>query len=158
MNYAGAKRAAAPQQLTSRDAKHFLTNYKKAWETRDPELAASLFTRDAEYKTNPFSPAIRGREAIHDYWAGATGRQAEIRFNVASFIQCGFSLAAEWTCTYQDQSSGEKRELAGMLLADFYGTQVRRFREYWHSRPAGIRDDQASQAFPRTDSGIGGLR
>jgi hypothetical protein len=43
-------------------------------------------------------------------------------------------LAAEWTCTYQDRSSEVKKELAGMLFADFYGKQVRHFREYWHSR------------------------
>jgi hypothetical protein len=43
-------------------------------------------------------------------------------------------LAAEWSCTYRDRGSAEKKELAGMLFADFYGKQVRRFREYWHSR------------------------
>jgi len=43
-------------------------------------------------------------------------------------------LAAEWTCTYQDRASETKKELAGILFADFYGKQVRQFREYWHSR------------------------
>jgi hypothetical protein len=78
--------------------------------------------------------SIVGREAIHDYWAGTTGRQAEIHFTVGTFIRSGYMLAAEWTCTYQDRSSEVKKELAGMLLADFYGKQVRHFREYWHSR------------------------
>ena len=129
------KRAPTPQQsLTAADGKHFLAKFKKAWETRDADLAAGLFTRDAQYKQDPFSEAIVGREAIHDYWAGATGRQAEIHFTVGTFIRSGYMLAAEWTCTYQDRSSGEKRELAGMLFADFYGKQVRHFREYWLSR------------------------
>lgn len=134
MNHATAKRAPTPQPLTAKDVKHFLATYKKAWEMQDPELAAGLFTRDAEYKQHPFATAIVGREAIHDYWAGATGRQKDIHFTVGSVIQCGFLLAAEWNCIYQDVSTGEKKEIAGMLLADFYGTQVRRFREYWHSR------------------------
>ena len=78
--------------------------------------------------------AIVGREAIHDYWAGATGRQEDIHFTVGTCVHSGYMLAAEWTCTYQDRSSGDKKELAGMFLADFYGKQVRRFREYWLSR------------------------
>jgi nuclear transport factor 2 (NTF2) superfamily protein len=126
--------AKQPQALIATDVKHFLANYKKAWETRDADLAAGLFTRDAEYKQDPFGDAVVGREAIHDYWAGATGRQEDIHFTVGTFIHSGYMLAAEWTCSYQDRSSGEKKELAGMLLADFYGKQVRRFREYWHSR------------------------
>jgi hypothetical protein len=132
---AATKRAPTPQQgLTTTDVKHFLGKYKKAWETRDPDLAAGLFTRDAEYKANPFSEGIVGREAIHDYWAAATGGQEDIHFTVGTFIQCGYMLAAEWKCTYQDRSSRQRKELAGMLLADFYGKQVRRFREYWQSR------------------------
>jgi len=135
---AATKRAPIPQQqLTANDVKHFLANYKKAWETQDPYLAAGLFTRDAQYKQDPFGSAIVGREAIHDYWAGATGRQDDIHFTVGTVIQCGYIVAAEWTCIYKDRSSGENKELAGMLLADFYGKQVRRFREYWHSRKVG---------------------
>jgi nuclear transport factor 2 (NTF2) superfamily protein len=127
----------APQQpLSTSDATEFLIKYKEAWETRNAELAAGLFTRDARYKQHPFAEAIVGREAIHDYWAGATARQEEIRFTVGTFIHSGYMLAAEWTCTYKDCSSGDKKELVGMLFADFYGKQVRHFREYWHSRKA----------------------
>jgi ketosteroid isomerase-like protein len=61
--------------LRARDAKEFLKKYKKAWETRDADLAASLFTRDACYKENPFAEPVIGREAIDDYWAAATANQ-----------------------------------------------------------------------------------
>jgi ketosteroid isomerase-like protein len=120
--------------LKESDIKNFLSTYKKAWETCDAELAASLFTRDARYKQDPFGTAIVGREAIHNYWAAATGRQEDIRFSVEAFVHTGYLLAAEWTCSYIDTSSGERNQLAGMLLADFYGKQVRNFREYWRSR------------------------
>lgn len=119
--------------LKESDAKSFLTRYKKAWETRDADLAAGLFTRDAQYYQDPFTAPIVGREAIHNYWAGATGRQQDIHFAVGNFVQSGYILVAEWTCSYKS-SSGERNELAGVFLADFYGKQVRTFREYWHSR------------------------
>jgi len=120
--------------LSASDAKQFLKKYKEAWETRDADLAASLFTRDARYKENPFGEPIIGREAIHDYWAEATAQQEDIRFTVTNFLHAGYVLIAEWTCQFRDRTSGRQRELAGMFFADFYGNQVRAFREYWQSR------------------------
>ena len=120
--------------LSASDAKQFLKKYKQAWETRDADLAASLFTRDARYKENPFGEPIIGREAIHDYWAAATAQQEDIHFTVTNFLHTGYILIAEWTCQYRDLASGRPRELAGMFFADFYGNQVRAFREYWQSR------------------------
>lgn len=128
--------APAKPQLTLRasDAKDFLDKFKRAWETQDADLAASLFTRDARYKENPFGEPIIGREAIHDYWAEATRRQEDIRFVVTNSLHTGYVLIAEWTCKYRDRATGRRRELAGMFFADFYGNQVRAFREYWQSR------------------------
>lgn len=120
--------------LRASDADEFLAKYKKAWETRNVDLAASLFTRDAQYKQGPFEKPIVSREAIQNYWKAATERQEDIHFTVNNFFRIGYILVAEWTCTYRDRSSGERRELAGVFLADFYGTQVRTFREYWLSR------------------------
>jgi hypothetical protein len=128
-------RKPGPQlTLHTSDANEFLEKYKKAWETRDADLAASLFTRDARYKENPFGEPIIGREAIHDYWAAATAGQDDIRFAVTNSLHTGYVLIAEWSCAYRDRASGQRRELAGMFFADFYGNQVRAFREYWQSR------------------------
>jgi SnoaL-like protein len=106
---AAAKRPPIPQQqLTANDVKHFLVNYKKAWETRDPDLAAGLFTRDAQYKQDPFGSAVVGREAIHDYWAGATGRQDDTE------SRCGISAS---TGTLGGSEMMKKRLLHGFGLA-----------------------------------------
>jgi len=131
---APAAKPVRQESLHARDASHFLEKYKKAWETRDADLAASLFTRDARYKENPFGEPIIGREAIHDYWAAATPGQEDIHFAVTNSLHAGYVLIAEWTCAYRDRSSGHPRQLAGMFFADFYGNQVRAFREYWQSR------------------------
>ena len=112
----------------------FLAQYKEAWESRNADLAASLFTRDAHYWENPFGEAIVGREAIHAYWEAATRQQEDIHFAVKSSFHQKYTLVAEWICSYTHRPSGEHRELAGMLFADFYGGQVRTFREYWHRR------------------------
>ena len=129
-----SKAAKRPATLRITDARDFLAKYKQAWEERDPELAASLFTRDARYQVNPFAEPIVGREAIHDYWAGATSDQEDIRFAATNCVHSGYVLAVEWTCNYRDRASDERKELAGMFFADFYGKQVRHFREYYQSR------------------------
>ena len=41
---------------------------------------------------------------------------------------------AVWCGQITHGPSGERRELAGILIADFYGQQVRSFRECWHRR------------------------
>ena len=127
-------RSGRKAQLQAPTAKKFLAAYQEAWQSRNAELASNLFTRDAHYWESPFGEPIVGREAIHAYWRAATEDQEGIRFTVRSFFRAGYTLLAEWTCTYQHRPSGERRELAGMLLADFYGKQVRTFREYWHRR------------------------
>ena len=121
-------------QLRAIAARKFLAQYKEAWESKNADLAASLFTRDAHYWENPFGEAIVGREAIHAYWEAATREQEDIQFAVKSSFHQKYTLVAEWICSYTHRPSGERRELAGMLFADFYGGQVRTFREYWHRR------------------------
>lgn len=44
----GAKKRRVGQ-LKASAAKRFLAQYKEAWESRNADLAASLFTRDAHY-------------------------------------------------------------------------------------------------------------
>ena len=121
-------------QLRATVAEKFLAAYKEAWETCNAELAANLFTRDAHYWENPFGEPIVGREAVGAYWKAATETQDDIQFRVRHSFRVGYTLLAEWTCTYMHGPTGERRELAGVLLADFYGEQVRTFREYWHRR------------------------
>ncbi|MFB3916188.1 MAG: nuclear transport factor 2 family protein [Terriglobales bacterium] len=120
--------------LRTADTDKFLASFKEAWETRNAELAASLFTRDAYYRKDPFDAPIVGREAIHDYWHLATSVQKDVHFTVTNAFRSGYVLVAEWICTYCQRENGHRRELAGMFVADFYGKQVRNFRAYWHSR------------------------
>lgn len=127
----GSRRRA---KLDAATANKFLAAYKEAWETRNAELAANLFTRDAHYWETPFGEPIVGREGIATYWKKATEKQDKIQFKVVNSLQSRYTLFAEWTCTYTHRPTSERRELAGILLADFYGKQVRTFREYWHRR------------------------
>jgi hypothetical protein len=56
-------RTRSAATVSTSDATEFLIKYKEAWETRNADLAVGLFTRDAEYRQDPFGSAIVGREA-----------------------------------------------------------------------------------------------
>lgn len=133
-----AKRPLSRQKrqplLRTTDTNRFLASFKEAWETRNAELAASLFTRDARYMEHPFEPPVVGREAIHDRWHLFTASQQDVHFTVKNAFRNGYVLVVEWTCNYRHRESGQPGEIAGMFIADFYGKQVRSFRQYSHSR------------------------
>ncbi|MBI4462263.1 MAG: nuclear transport factor 2 family protein [Acidobacteria bacterium] len=118
------------------NARKFLDTYAKAWETRDAELAASLFCDHATYHEDPFGEPLVGREAIRTYWQNATSTQKDIDFLVREPVVRGNVLIAEWGCRYTHIPTGKRRDLRGVLIAEFKGERVEAFREYWHRREA----------------------
>ena len=125
-----AGKNSRPAAFRLAHAKRFLAAYKQAWEKRDAELAAHLFTRDVHYWEEPFARPIVGREDVYTHWKKFTHHQDHIHFYVQHFYRDAHMLVAEWTCTFALRPGGERRKLAGVFLADFYGRQVRSFRQY----------------------------
>ncbi len=60
------------ETLTVASLNRWLKKYKVAWESRDPEAAAALFTGNAEYYWTPFEEPKRGRSEIAKAWENAT--------------------------------------------------------------------------------------
>jgi hypothetical protein len=46
--------------MTSTDLTNWLKTYGQAWETRNPDAAAALFTEDAAYYETPFGSPLDG--------------------------------------------------------------------------------------------------
>ncbi|WP_432189816.1 nuclear transport factor 2 family protein [Streptomyces sp. Tue6028] len=69
---------AGTSKLREVDVTRWMDRYLKAWQTKDANLAASLFTRDAVYQAVPglADQMFRGRDEIHEYWTGVTASQA----------------------------------------------------------------------------------
>jgi hypothetical protein len=53
--------------MTKEDAIKLIEIYGRAWETKDPELIATIFTEEATYN-DPKEPENIGLEAIKEYW------------------------------------------------------------------------------------------
>ena len=111
----------------------WLDAYKRAWQEKDPEAAADLFTAEATYQETPFEAPVRGREGIRDYWWDATRYQEGIEFSSEILAATETDGIAHWHCGFTKLTSGSVVELDGIFLvrldADGKCTE---FREWWH--------------------------
>ena len=121
--------------LTEAALAAWLDAYGSAWESRDPDAAAALFTADALYRETPYAEPFRGRAEIRDYWEGVTADQADIVFEFTPIAVSGQTGVAEWSATFRSVSADVPVELAGVFVLGFAGNgEVRSLREWWHAR------------------------
>jgi len=58
----------------------WLQRFGRAWEERDPERAAALFSEDGCYRESPFDGPLCGTQEIHAYWSNLPAAREDIRF------------------------------------------------------------------------------
>ena len=112
--------------------KSWLDAYGRAWETKDPEAAAGLFTEDATYHETPFDEPMRGREEIVEYWSEVPRYQDHIRFSYE--ILAASEGVAHWSASFMRLPDRNPVELDGILLAKLTDGRCSEFREWWHRR------------------------
>ena len=112
----------------------WIEGYRFAWENRDPEAAARLFTPEATYRDNMFEEPHRGQEGVRAYWESVTETQSEVSVRMGRPFADGRRVTVEfWT---NMKISGEDVTLPGCLLLDFDDDWLcNRLREYWHFEP-----------------------
>lgn len=112
----------------------WIEGYRVAWESRDPEAAAALFTPGATYRSNIVEPAYQGQSGVRAYWESVTAAQTEVRVRMGRPFVDGARVTVEfWTTMRAD---GDPVTLPGCLLLDFNEAwECQRLREYWHFLP-----------------------
>jgi limonene-1,2-epoxide hydrolase len=112
----------------------WIEGYRLAWENRDPDAAAGLFTPDATYRSNIVEQEHRGQDGVRAYWASVTASQDDVHVRMGRPFVDGNRVAVEfWTSMKVD---GEPVTLPGCLLLDFSDDWTCwRLREYWHFVP-----------------------
>ena len=121
--------------LTATALDDWLAGYKGAWESRDPERAAALFTEHATYHETPFDAPKVGRNGIRDYWANVTADQQDVAVKAHVLAVAGQTGIARWSARFTSTSSGARIELDGVfvLMFDEQGL-CSELREWWHVR------------------------
>jgi len=113
----------------------WLDAYGHAWETRDPEAAVRLFTREATYHETPFDEPARGYAEILEYWSEGARSQEDVHFSHEILAVTEHEGIARWRANFTRVPSGAQVKLDGIFLvkldADGLCTE---FREWWHKQ------------------------
>jgi uncharacterized protein (TIGR02246 family) len=108
----------------------WVEGYQRAWEERDADAAAVLFSEDAEYRTHPFLDVHRGRDGVRSYWSEVTSTQSNVSVRTGRPFRDGDRVAVEFWTTMDN--AGAEVTLTGCLLLRFDGAGLcSALREYW---------------------------
>jgi limonene-1,2-epoxide hydrolase len=137
--------------LSHGEAQDLLEAYKRAWEARDPDAAVELFSREAEYREDPFEEPLRGANAIRAYWNEAAAAQVHVEFDAERIWVSGRTVLASWHAAFTRRATAQRVRLRGFMTleVDDHG-KVWRFREWWHRRDVGIDGTLAPASQPGT--------
>lgn len=113
----------------------WLDEYGRAWEQRDPDAAAGLFTEDAVYQWGPFGRRLRGRLIIREAWAEAVETQENIEFGYEVLTASARGGIARWWCSADQLDRGVREHDEGIFRLAFDETGLcTSFEEWWNSR------------------------
>jgi uncharacterized protein (TIGR02246 family) len=121
--------------LTPAAVEAWLAKYKEAWEQRDAERAAALFTETAAYHEMPFDAPKAGRAGVREYWSTVTADQRDVSFDSQLIAVTGQTAVARWSARLKSASSGARIELDGVFILTFERDGLcKELREWWHVR------------------------
>ncbi len=123
---------ASAQSLTRDTLTRWLAGYEQAWETRDADRAAALFTPNAQYHEAPFDEPKNGRAGIREYWSMVTADQRNVDFTYDVIALEGMRGVAHWHAVFTAASTNAKLELDGVFVLTFGADGlVSELREWW---------------------------
>jgi ketosteroid isomerase-like protein len=112
----------------------WLDAYGKAWEGRDAEAAAELFTEDAVYQWGPFGRKLRGRVMIREAWAEAVEDQEHIEFGYEVLTATARGGIARWWVAADIPSRKMRGRNEGIFRLAFDESGLcRSLEEWWNS-------------------------
>ena len=109
----------------------WLDAYGAAWEARDPEAAAELFTEDALYQWGPFGRRLRGRIMIREAWAEAVETQANVKFGYEVLTATARGGIARWWCSMDVPSRNVRSRDEGIFRLAFDDSGLCTSLEEW---------------------------
>jgi len=112
----------------------WLERFGRAWETRNAEEAAALFSEDGSYRETPFDEPLTGGEEIRAHWSSLPKARRTSAFSYEILAQTEFWGIARWQGAYTPADREMQLELDGILLLSLdHEGRCRDFRE-WSNR------------------------
>lgn len=108
--------------ITESDARTWIEAYGQAWVTRDPDRIVRLFTPDATYRERRFQPALKGIDAIRNYWEViVVASQRDVSFEPDFVAVAGDQAVIHWTAQFTWLPINGIMELDAMNRITFAG-------------------------------------
>jgi hypothetical protein len=112
----------------------WLERFGHAWETRDPEQAAALFSEDGSYRETPFDDPLIGTDEIRSHWSRLPRAREDISFTYEILAVTEPWGLAHWHGSYTPVDREVRLELDGILQVSLDADgRCRDFRE-WSNR------------------------
>jgi hypothetical protein len=112
----------------------WMTDYRRAWESNDPDDIGALFTEDASYYFEPFTPPSVGRESIVASWLARADEPGETTFTWSPLAVTDAVAIVQGETVYPDDRYSNLWVIR--LGADGRATE---FTEWWmdQAEPSG---------------------
>jgi hypothetical protein len=115
--------------------KSWLDAYGQAWEKRNPEAAAALYTENGTYQVTPFLDPMRGRKAIFEYWSEVARTEEKIRFGYEILVANRELNVARWSASFVIFPPGLQTQLDGIFLISLDAEgRCKSLQEWWHKQ------------------------
>lgn len=119
--------------MTHEEAKKLIEIYGRAWESKDPDLIATIFTDDATYN-DPKEELNIGLESIKEYWRSKViGEQDDIKFYLINLWVDGDTVIAEWHATFKDTKRNLFTDMMETAILTVRDGKFNSLREYYKS-------------------------
>lgn len=127
--------------MNKQDVQNWLDQYGEAWVKGAPDQIVTLFTQTASYRETPFDEAMKGSDAIRQYWQeGASDAQENVQFASQVWAVDGETAVAGWQASFTRVPSGAQVTLDGTfhltLVQHSAGLLCDRLLEWWHRNEA----------------------
>ncbi len=120
--------------MVTSEIQTWLERYGQAWQARDANAFAQLFSVDATYYWGPFRAPQRGRQEIASAVRSAFSGQQDVRFAYSLLTESTSPCIAHWTCEFVRPGSEKSVSIDGIFLLRFDAQGLcEEFREWWHS-------------------------
>lgn len=125
--------------LVPGDGQDLLARFKQARERRDPDLAVALFRDDAEYRADPFEPALVGANAIRGLWNDVAASQVNVEFDAERVWVSGSTVLSSWHAAFTRRTTAERVRERGFLTIELDdGGLIARLRQWSVVRTVGL--------------------
>jgi hypothetical protein len=109
-----------------------IDTFGRGWSSPDIGLLMTVYAPEAVLVETPFTPELRGTDAIRGYWNEVPYSQSEITFSSGEIYAAGPWFSTEFKCVFRRRRTGEWVDARGAIFCETDGQLITEMRMYWH--------------------------